>query len=53
MLYANEQGHDIWGGGREAKRNKESLKKYEKPKMVGSATLEIHYVMLIATLIFK
>ena len=27
MLYANEQGHGIWEGGREAKGNKESLKK--------------------------
>ena len=25
----------------------------DKPKIVGSATLEIHYVMLIATLSFK
>ena len=53
MLYANEQGHDIWGGERGAKGNKESLKKYEKPKIVGSTTLEIHYVMLTATLKFE
>ena len=39
--------------GREARGNKESFKKYDKPKIVGSATLEIHYVMLVATLIFK
>ena len=41
--------NDIWGGGREAKGDKESLKKYDKTKIVGSATLEIHQDMLIAT----
>ena len=41
--------NDIWGGGREAKGDKESLKKYDKPKIVGPPTLEIHQDMLIAT----
>lgn len=40
-------------GEGEAKGDKESLKQINQPKTVGSASLvEIHYVMVIATLIF-